>query len=66
MTPREPTNIGDMLRRWRSADHLGVRGAAKQIGISYSTLNRIERGYPMDVATFMTILVWAMSPRGGQ
>jgi transcriptional regulator with XRE-family HTH domain len=37
---------------------LGVRAAAKEIGISPATLSRIENGHMPDLATFAEICKW--------
>lgn len=37
---------------------LGVRAAAKEIGISPATLSRIENGHVPDLATFAAICRW--------
>jgi len=37
---------------------LGVRAAAKEIGISPATLSRIENGHVPDLATFAAICAW--------
>jgi hypothetical protein len=33
-----------LFLRWRAAERVGVRALAREIGISYSTLSRIENG----------------------
>ena len=50
--------IGDVLRKWRRAEDIGVREAAKQMGITHGTLSRVERGFPMDGETLIKILQW--------
>lgn len=37
---------------------VGVRAAAKEIGISPATLSRIERGYLPDLETFRRVCGW--------
>ncbi len=37
---------------------MGIRAAAKEIGISPSTLSRIERGHIPDVATLDKVCKW--------
>lgn len=51
-------NIGTVLRRWRRGEDLGVREAAKRLGISHGTLSRIERGEKMDADTLLKIFCW--------
>ena len=36
----------------------GVRDVAREIGISHSTLSRVERGYLPDLETFSKICKW--------
>jgi hypothetical protein len=36
--------ISTLLRCWRGLEGVGVRAAAKQVGISFSTLSCIENG----------------------
>jgi transcriptional regulator with XRE-family HTH domain len=56
-------NIGILLKDWRYAEKLGVREAAKIMGLSVATFNRVERGELMDGATLATILEWAFRPQ---
>lgn len=53
--------IGEVLSDWRYAERMGIREAAEKIGISHSTLSRIENGKPMDGDTLAKILTWLMS-----
>jgi transcriptional regulator with XRE-family HTH domain len=52
--------IGEVLRKWRRHSDLGVREAAKQIGLSVATLSRVERGAAMDAATLAKIICWLL------
>jgi transcriptional regulator with XRE-family HTH domain len=47
--------IGIVLRRWRRGEDLGIREAAREIGISHGTLSRIERGEKMDADTLVKL-----------
>lgn len=49
-------DIGNLLSRRRG--NMGVRAAAKEIGISPSTLSRIENGHVPDVATLEKVCAW--------
>ena len=49
-------DIGNLLARRRG--NMGVRAAAKEIGISPSTLSRIENGHVPDVATLEKVCAW--------
>lgn len=50
--------LGEVLKKWRRMSDIGVREAAKQIGVSHGTLSRIERGEQMDGQTLIKILTW--------
>jgi len=50
--------LGEILRKWRIVQERTVRDLAGEIGISPSTLSRIERGEVMDAMTFMQLLGW--------
>ena len=49
-------NLGKMIIERRGT--LGVRAAAKEIGISPATLSRVENGNVPDLATFAKICEW--------
>ncbi len=53
-------NIGTLLKDWRYAEKLGVREAAKIIGLTAATFNRIERGEDMDGVSLSIILTWLL------
>ena len=55
------TPLGEMLTLYRAAHGLTVRELAPIVGISYPTLNRIERGEQCDVATFLKLVAWLQS-----
>lgn len=48
--------LGALLSRKRG--NQGVRAAAKEIGISPSTLSRIEKGHVPDVSTLEKVCAW--------
>ncbi|WP_346892505.1 helix-turn-helix transcriptional regulator [uncultured Roseibium sp.] len=48
--------LGEMVADRRGT--LGVRAAAKEIGISSATLSRIENGHIPDLVTFAAICRW--------
>lgn len=50
--------IGQLLQHWRKAENIGVREAARIIGVSHGTISRIERGYPVDSATLLLLINW--------
>ncbi len=49
-------NLGRIIVEHRGT--LGVRAAAKEIGISSATLSRVENGNVPDLATFAKICSW--------
>jgi transcriptional regulator with XRE-family HTH domain len=53
--------IGKLLRLWRNAHGLGSRDAAKKLGLSHATLNRIERGERCDMVTMLKLVNWLFS-----
>lgn len=52
--------IGNILKQWRWAEKKGVREAAKEVGLTTATFNRIERGEAMDGQSLATILKWLL------
>ena len=55
------TRVAEMLRLWRATRRLTVREAAAEIGTSYATLSRIERGHAMDLATWRKLETWLLA-----
>ena len=53
-------NLGKVIRGWREREHLGIREAASQIGVSVATLSRIENGKPIEGATLIKLLDWLL------
>ena len=49
-------DLADMIRQKKG--QMGVRAAAAEIGISPTTLSRIERGHVPDVATLNKVCAW--------
>ena len=49
-------NLG--LRVKEKRGQIGVRAAAKEIGISHATLSRVERGFMPDMANYRRICRW--------
>lgn len=56
--------VGTMIRCWRRIEDIGIRDAARQIGVSHGTLSRIERGDQMDAYTMMKLLRWLFEDTG--
>jgi transcriptional regulator with XRE-family HTH domain len=53
--------LGHVLARYRWAQQITVRDAAKVMGISAATLSRIEHGEMMDGMTMAKILIWLLA-----
>lgn len=53
--------LGNILLIYRLTRFFTVRTLAKQIGLSASTLSRVERGYAPDGFTLARILNWLMT-----
>ena len=56
--------IGEVILGWREDQRprRGIREAAKEIGLSPTTLSRIERGEAPDPGTLNTIWGWLTRP----
>lgn len=50
--------LAKALKLMRATDSIGIREQAKAIGISPSTLSRIENGKPADPAAVIRLMVW--------
>lgn len=50
--------LGELIRLYRNIENIGIRDLAKELGISYSTLSRVERGEMMDGKTLAALLHW--------
>lgn len=50
--------LSKALKLMRATENIGVREQAKAIGISPSTLSRIENGKPSDPAAVIKLVVW--------
>ena len=50
--------IGELIKAWRDKYRLGVRSAAKSIGVSAATISRIERGKQIDAETMLKLVNW--------
>ena len=51
-------NLGRRILEKREEESLGLRGAAKEIGITHSTLSRVEKGFLPDLETYKKIFRW--------
>lgn len=55
--------LSEVLKRWRRMSDLTVRDAAKQMGIGFATLSRIENGGLMDGATLGKVITWLLGAK---
>jgi transcriptional regulator with XRE-family HTH domain len=53
--------IGELIKTWREAERVTLRELAPEIGIPVPTLNRAEKGEPMEAKTLAKIITWAVS-----
>ena len=59
VSSKKPSNnLGAVLQKWRLMNMLGMREAAKLIGISSATYARIEWGYSIEAKTLMIVFNW--------
>jgi hypothetical protein len=54
--------LGAVISDWRWANRMGVREAAKLIGVSIATLSRVECGKNCDGDTLAKIVLWLIEP----
>lgn len=52
--------ISECIKLYRAKHELGIRELAKEIGISTSTISRIENGKDCDLESFSKLLIWLM------
>ena len=53
--------LGNLIADWRWRNRIGIREVAKQIGISSSSLSRIENGRSVDSRTMTKLMLWAFA-----
>ena len=51
-------NFGRRLHEKREKEGLGLRAAAKLMGITHATLSRVEKGFHADMATYRKMSRW--------
>lgn len=51
-------DLAKLLRDRRATKGLGLRAAAKEAGVSFNTLARVEKGHVPDIETFSRIACW--------
>jgi transcriptional regulator with XRE-family HTH domain len=57
------TSLPVLLREARRQRRLSIRAAAVQIGISFSTVDRIERGHDHTIDNAIAVFRWLDEPR---
>ena len=50
--------LGEVIRKYRRSSDIGIRGMAKELGISIATLSRLENNKDVTGSTITKILVW--------
>lgn len=58
---KKPTVFGDMLRTYRAIMGWDLRTLAERIGVSASTLMRVEHGRGIDPESWLTFQEWLWS-----
>jgi transcriptional regulator with XRE-family HTH domain len=51
-------NLGRLILARRTELNLGIRAAAREIGISHATLARVEKGFLPDLENYQKICRW--------
>lgn len=62
--PEPIENLGPILKARRRERRLSLRDLAEQIGVSFNTLSRVERGHVPDLRTYQRIVEWLDMPAG--
>jgi transcriptional regulator with XRE-family HTH domain len=59
------SRLGNALRAERRRRRLSLRDLADEIGVSFNTLSRIERGHVPELKTYELIVKWLGAPGQG-
>jgi transcriptional regulator with XRE-family HTH domain len=51
-------DLGRLVLEKRTKDGLGMRGAAREIGVSHATLARVEKGFLPDLENYEKVRRW--------
>lgn len=54
-------NLGEMIRLYRASERITMRDLADRIGISASTVCRIENGKQCDMRSLGKLIAWLFS-----
>lgn len=67
MTRQAPrrSRVGKLLVLYRATHGISLRDLSAELGISASTLSRIERGYEMDARTLIRLWTWLLEGQQG-
>jgi transcriptional regulator with XRE-family HTH domain len=57
--------LREVIRKWRMMSELSIRDAAAMIGISATTMHRLESGDDVDGRTLIAVLTWLMAHEKG-
>jgi transcriptional regulator with XRE-family HTH domain len=60
-SPSQPA-LGEALKAERRRRRLSLRDLADEVGVSFNTLSRVERGYLPDLTNYNRIIAWLRSP----
>ena len=59
--PSQPA-LGDALRAERRRRRMSLRDLADEVGVSFNTLSRVERGHLPDLTNYNRIVTWLSAP----
>jgi transcriptional regulator with XRE-family HTH domain len=62
MTSSRATELGRRLKAERRRRHLSLRDLSDELGISFNTLSRVERGHLPDLRNYQRIVDWLGVP----
>ena len=60
-SPSQPA-LGEALKAERRRRRLSLRDLADEVGVSFNTLSRVERGYLPDLTNYNRIITWLSAP----
>ena len=58
--------IGSVLHKWRINSDVSTRDLGKQVGVSASTISRIENGEDISAAAMLALIVWLFGKETGE
>lgn len=54
--------LADLIRMWRASRNITSRELAAEIGVSHSTVLRIEQNKQVDGDSLAKLLIWLITP----